>query len=68
MTMGELITLLDPQFLFLCNGAFVSTWHGVQEKPIRKCGSEPSAVPGVWLHPNLFIPSPSDPLYFVTGR
>lgn len=37
-TLGEFITLLDPQFLFLCSGAFVSTWQHVQGESVRKYG------------------------------
>ena len=64
MTMGDSIILLDPQFILLYNVAFVSMWHSVYEKSVRKYCADPSAVSGMWLLPNLLIPAPSYPIYF----
>lgn len=63
MTLGECITLLDLQSIFLYNGAFVSTWHSVYEKSVRNYCGEPSAVAGIWLLLNLLIPPPSNLIY-----
>lgn len=58
---GGVGALLDPQFLFLRSGAFVSPWHGVREKPTGRPCEEARAVSGMWLHPDLWNPPPSNP-------